>query len=290
MLRLAVATAVLLAIVFVGIASASASSSIEGVWSFNGGKVDIQHETKNTFEGIVVAPTTFAQCTHTEGEPMWTKMTLQPDGTEYWGLHQWFYETPECSRNPKLGPTAWRIVETANGDRFLRVCFSSPEDPAQPVFTASGEVSGDSYGCVGSEVESGKVASLPVVGGSTSSTGVESFQDAVSLPGNKQCLSRRIFRIHLKDPSYDPLKTVVVTLGKRRVAVRRHGNVFAAIIDLKGLPAGTFTVRIRVTTVLGHHLYGSRTYHTCVARRKASRPKSLKRAVTRRPSAWPSSR
>ena len=31
---------------------------------------------------------------------------------------------------------------------------------------------------------------------------------------------------------------------------------------------GAFTVKIRATTVLGHHLSASRTYHTCIPKIK----------------------
>lgn len=279
-LRRAAITAVLSVIAgSVWIGSASASSPIEGIWSFNGGKVAIQSTSGGTFTGTVVAPTTFAQCTHPIGEEMWKEMRLQENGS-YWGLHQWFYETSECIRNPRLGPTAWRVMEAPNnGGRYLLVCFSSPEDPIQPMIGPNGETSGDSYNCTGSAVESGHVASLTETkGGGAGNAGVESFGKAVSLPSNKQCLSHRIFRIHLVDPKYDPIKEVVVTLRKRRTTVRRHGNVFTATIDLKGLPRGTFTVKIQVTTVLGHHLDGSRTYHTCVPGRHAVKPSTLPRS------------
>jgi hypothetical protein len=262
-------------------AGAEASSSIEGIWSFNGGEVAIQPAPgePGTLEGVVVAPTTFAECPHNDGEPMWTKMKLQSDGS-YWGFHQWFYEKASCAPNKTLGETAWRVLE-ANGSRYLEVCFSSPEDPSQPMIAANGTVTGDTYGCVKSNTKF--VAALPTTGGGSSGTsgksgssGVESFKNTVLLPSAQQCLSRRSFKIHFTDPKYDPIKTVVITLGKRRIVVRRHHNVFAATIDLKGLPAGTFTIKIQVTTVLGHHLSGSRTYHTCARKAKRHRPGALK--------------
>jgi hypothetical protein len=258
-------------------ASASSNSSIEGVWSFKGGQVDIEPGSGGTLKGIVVAPTKFAQCTHEDGEEMWQEMTLQKNGS-YWGHHQWFYEAAECARNPTPGLTAWRVMEAPGGGHYLLVCFSSPEKPEQPIIEPNGGSKDVSYGCVGSEVESGHLAGLPGVAKSTSSAsgGTESFREAVSLPGSRACFSRRIFQIHLKNPRYDPIKEVVVTLGKRKITVKRHGNVLRATIDLKGLPAGTFTVKIRVTTVLGHHLVGSRTYHTCARKPKSHKPKALK--------------
>ncbi len=256
----------LLVLSVAAVAPASALSPIEGVWSFNGGKVAIHPGPGGIYVGTVVAPTKFAMCTHPDGEEMWTGITPQQDGS-YWGLHHWFFETQECALNPTPGPTAWRVMEAASGAHFLLVCFSSPEQPIQPTIASGGAHTDVTYGCDGSELESAQVAPLP--GGSVQGSrgGKESLSDAVSLPSNKKCFSHRVFQIHLRNPKFDPLQKVVVRLGRHTVTARRHGNTFAATISLKGLPRGRFTVRISVTTVLGHHLSGRRTYHTCVKRR-----------------------
>ena len=253
-------------------ASASPTSPIEEVWSFNDGEVAIQAQAGGIFVGTIVAPTNFAQCTHPVGEQMWTGIRPQPDGS-YWGLHQWYFETTECLRNPTLGLTAWRVLEAANGTHYLLVCFSSPGGP-QPTIAPNGAVANVTYGCR----ESARVAPVPVQVAPTSSAGVRSFTRAVTLPSAHECFSRRVFQIHLWDPKYDPLKEVVVTIRGRRVAVARRGKVFAATINLKALPRGTFTVEVDATTVLGHHLSGNRTYHTCVKKAsKRTRPKPLHR-------------
>ncbi len=251
---------VLFLAVCVRVALASATPAIERVWSFNGGEVAIQAQPGGTFVGTVVEPTKFALCTHPVGEQMWTDMRAQSDGS-YWGLHQWFYETAECVHNPTLGPTAWRVVEAPNGAAHLLVCFSAPGG-TQPTIAPSGVSAGVTYGCV----NSAEIA--PV-------NAVESFTQATSLPASQKCLSRRIFEIHLYQSRYDPFKQVIATLGGHRLKVKRHGNVFVGTIDLKGLPHGAFTLRIHITTVLGHHISGTRTYHTCASKpTTASRPAS----------------
>jgi hypothetical protein len=260
----AIAIAIVLAI---GSASATAASSIEGIWAFNGGQIAIQpSSTSNgTYEGKVVAATKFAECTHIVDEQIWTNITPQPDGS-YWGLHQWFVE--KCERNPTRGPTAWRVIEEPSGAYYLRVCFSHP-GTSQPTIAASGAPKGPTeyatygvtYGCYNSEL----IAPLPVVAGTT---GVAGSVERLTLPSPKKCLSLRLFKIHLADPQYDPLKTVIVTLKGRRVATTRKGKYVVATIDLKGLPKGAFTIKIHATTVLGHHLSASRTYHTCIAKLK----------------------
>jgi hypothetical protein len=261
-LRIARLSLILVAALLIGSAPATAASapSIEGVWSFTGGEVAIQRQPDGSFTGTVVQPTRFAECSHPIGETMWTAMHAQPDGS-FWGLHEWFFENAGCAVNPTPGPTAWRVLQTATGGRFLRACFSTP-GTGQPTIAASGASANVSYGCV----DSAQSSPPP------STSGAAGFRSAVSLPSARKCFSRRLLRIHLHDPSNDPLKEVVVTLKGRRLRVLRHGNAFTSTIDLRGLPKGAFTVRIRLSTVLGHHLHGSRTYRTCVKRRRVSTP------------------
>lgn len=265
----------LLLLLLVGALASNASAAvaaplIERVWSFNGGEIAIQAQGQK-FVGTVVAPTKFAQCSHPVGEQIWTNISLQPDGS-YWGLHHWFFETAECIHNPTLGASAWRVMETSNEGHYLLVCFSTP-GTAQPTIAPSGATTNVSYGCV----KSAEIAPVPIQAAPISRSAAQSFTRAVTLPNNARCFSRRIFQIHLRDPRYDPLRQVVVTIGGRRVAVVRRGKVFAATIDLRGLPHGAFTVKIVATTVLGHHLYGRRSYHTCVGRpARSSKPKPLR--------------
>ncbi len=236
-------------------ATAAPAAPIEAVWSFNGGEVAIQPQPDGSFLGTVVEPTKFAQCSHAVGEHMWTGMRLQPDGS-YWGFHQWYFEGNPCRANPVLGPTAWRVLKAPDGARTLIVCFSSPGS-SQPTISASDVRLNVTYGCF----ESALIGALPA------ETKTLAFKRAVSLPSSRRCFSARAFPIHLKDPKRDPLKSVVVTLGARKITVLRHGRTFTATINLRGLPRGTFTVHIVASTVLGRRLAGSRTYHTCRTKR-----------------------
>jgi hypothetical protein len=242
---------VALSLLGVGAVSANAASSIEGVWSFNGGEIAIQPAAEGTYQGTVVTETKFAECTHPVNQVIWTDMRLQPDGS-YWGFHQWYFESAGCALNTTLGPTAWRVME-GNGTRSLLVCLSSP-GTSQPTIAANGAESGDTYGCVSS---------------APATVGVATFKLA-SLPSSKKCLSFRHFKIHLRDPQNDAFKNVVITLRGKRLATTREGAYTVATVNLRGLPRGAFTVKIRATTVLGQHISGSRTYHTCVPKAKRS--------------------
>jgi hypothetical protein len=250
----------------VGTASAGTTARIEGVWSFNGGQIGVQHLSNGTYAGTVVAETKFAECVHPVGQQIWTDMTKQSDGS-YWGLHQWY--SANCQENPQRGPTAWRILEAANGSHYLRVCFSHPST-SQPTIAADGAPKEASeyaayhvtYGCDNSAL----IAPLPVA-----PSGKGGGSEGLTLPSAKQCLKIRRFKIRLRNPKYDPFKKVTITLNGHKIATSRKGNYVVATISLKGLRKGSFTIKVRATTVLGHHLSASRTYHTCREKKRSKK-------------------
>jgi hypothetical protein len=256
MLRKALIATTLAASLMLGFSpGAQASSSLEAVWSFNGGKVAIEEGAGGTFRGVVVAPTKFAQCYHPVGQEMWTQIREQADGS-FWGLHQWYFETAECVPNPQLGLTAWRVLTAANGSKVLKVCFSEPGSKSQPMISPSGAFSGATYGCN----LSARLSALPSV----------TPADApkyILLPGNGLCLTRSVLRIRLRDPSGDPIVKARMALrsGKvmRRAKLIDKSNGMIAILNLRGLPRRSFRVMVEVTTALGHHLRRQHTYRIC---------------------------
>ena len=264
---LLVALAVVLAL-GIGAASARAAGGIEGVWSFNGGRIAVQRLSHGTYGGTVVAETKFAQCAHPLGQQIWTGMTEQPDGS-YWGLHQWY--TANCVEDPVPGPTAWRVVEQPNHSRYMRVCFSHP-GTSQPTIAANGAPKSASeyaahnvtFGCYSSAL----IASLPR---SPKEAGTKGSKEHLTWPRAKGCLGGKYLRIRLRDPQNDPFKTVTITLSGQKLATSRKGKYVVATINLKRLPKGVFKVKVRATTVLGHVLSGRRTYHTCVGKTKSKK-------------------
>jgi len=147
----------------------------------------------------------------------------------YWGGHQWFRDAG-CEPIPERGNTAYRVLARPDG-AFLRVCFAPPESPdVQP------------------KIE--QIATLP-------------------RQGRRRCLSRRSFRIRLKEPRGDALRSAEVFVNGRSVEVRR-GERLTAPINLRGLPRGRYTVKIVAKTVLGKTIQGKRRYRTCAQRRRGS--------------------
>jgi len=244
-------------------ASASAETPLEGIWSFEGGKVAIVEQPDGSFDGIVVSPTKFALCVHEVGETMWTGLTEQADGS-FWGMHRWFFDTGKCQANPDLGPTAWRLLEGESGDHYLKVCFSEPGSDEQPMIAADGEVADVTYGCF----DSAHIGPLP-------DSKVSSF---AVLPASSGCVSRNRMRIRVHDRVNDPLRRVRITLTstnfRRAVKVNRRGASFVGTADLTELPPeSSFTVIIKLRTVLGKKLSAKRTYNRCTLKS----PRSIRR-------------
>jgi hypothetical protein len=251
------ATVLLLGLLALWPGRAGAATPIEGIWSFNGGEVAIQDQEDGTFLGTVVAPTKFSQCYHPVGERMWTQMRLQSDGS-YFGLHQWYFATAECVPNPSLGLTAWRVLQAADGSRFLRVCFSAPGSTSQPLIAADGADHGATFGCS----DSARISALPTI--------EQSEADRyLVLPSSASCFPRQKMKVRINDPVGDPFAKVSVKLrsGKvrRRAKLKHYAHRVVATLNLRGLPRPTFTVTVHTTTLLGSSLSSKRTYRVCSA-------------------------
>jgi hypothetical protein len=237
--------------------SASAAADIEKVWKFQEGQVAIQAQSDGTFLGTVIRDTRFSQCTHAAGERMWTGVTAQSDGS-YWGGHQWF-NTADCSPKSPPGKTAFRVMAKPDGTKFLRVCFASPESGLQPTIAPDGTSTQTTASCDDSELVGELPASTPKI------------DTIATLPkqGKKRCLSKRSFRIRLKEPPGDALATATVYVNGKRVKVIRRDRI-SAPVNLTGLPKGRYTVRIVAKTVLGKTITGTRKYRTCTRKRRSS--------------------
>ena len=250
---------ILLALALAGAAAPAAraqSADVEAVWSFQGGQIAVKAQSDGTFAGTVIRQTQFATCPHPVGEQIWAAMRRQPDG-QYWGGHQWF-NNADCSPVAQRGPTAFRVLAKPDGAKFLRVCFGKPEQPdTQPKIAPDGSSTDVTDECVDSDLVSPLATSAPTV------------RTIATLPsqGARRCLSRRSFRIRLKEPPGDALKTARVTVNGKQVATRSGARLTAPIV-LRGLPRGRYRVRLVATTVLGRTISGTRRYRTCAPKRR----------------------
>ncbi len=166
---------VLLALSVFSASAIASTSEIEGVWSFSGGSVAIQRLPNGTFRGTVVTPTMFSSCAHPVGQVMWTEITPQADGS-YWGFHEW-YQGSQCKVVPVPGPSAWRVLHSSAGSRYLKACFSLP-GTSQPKIAIDGSETEATYSCV----NSAPLASVPTTA---------SFGNSITLPGGARAKSAR---------------------------------------------------------------------------------------------------
>ena len=94
-----------------------------------------------------------------------------------------------------------------------------------------------------------------------------SFTSVATLPSAKACVSRRNFRIRLRQPKGGKLASATVKVNGRTVATRKGARVTAPV-DLRGLPKGRFTVTITLKLADGRTVKGSRAYRTCAPKKR----------------------
>ncbi len=93
------------------------------------------------------------------------------------------------------------------------------------------------------------------------------FASVTTLPSAKRCVSRRSFRIRLRQPKGAKLAGATVKLNGKTAATRK-GARLTAPIDLRGLPKGKVNVSITIKLADGRTIRGSRTYRTCAPKRR----------------------
>lgn len=96
------------------------------------------------------------------------------------------------------------------------------------------------------------------------------FSSLVRLPSAKRCLSRRAFRIRLRVPKGVSVASAEVRVNGRRVKSIRRSRITAPV-DLRSLPAGRFSVTIRIKLADGRTISGTRRYRTCKAKLKGGK-------------------
>jgi hypothetical protein len=124
-----------------------------------------------------------------------------------------------------------------------------------------------------------KTAASACKPGAVGATPTPTAKDVIKLPSNKKCVSRRKFRIRIRQPGGIRIQTALVFVNGKRVRVVSR-KVFqkqrkVAGVDLRGLPRGVFKVRIIVLTTEGTTLRHTRKYRTCTKKRKSKRPPKL---------------
>lgn len=95
----------------------------------------------------------------------------------------------------------------------------------------------------------------------------------LGLPPASMCVSKRKLVVHVHAPTGQKLLSVTLTLGHKllrsvRFVKGKDHKIPSTVVNLQGLPKGTFTLEIVVRTKSGKAYRARRTYHTCVAGKK----------------------
>lgn len=104
-------------------------------------------------------------------------------------------------------------------------------------------------------------------GGVNPSSASVALSSVVTFPSAKRCVSRRALKIRLKKPKGTGIAFVKIDVPGRATRTVR-GKAISAPVNLRGLPRGRFTVRLRITLLDGRVVKGSRTFRTCAPKRR----------------------
>lgn len=89
-------------------------------------------------------------------------------------------------------------------------------------------------------------------------------------PSNSRCVSKRYFPIRLRRKYWPIIVGVTIRMPRTTRVLRRPP--WGTNVDLRGLPRGTFKVRITALTTTAKTIKGTRTYRTCRGRLRGGRP------------------
>jgi len=103
--------------------------------------------------------------------------------------------------------------------------------------------------------------------GSTATT--PPLATVLGLPPAQLCVSKRTLLVHVHAPPGQQLLSVRLSLAGKVLRAEsftkgKNNKVPPTLVDLRGLPKGTFTLTIVVETKAGKTYRATRTYHTCV--------------------------
>ena len=93
----------------------------------------------------------------------------------------------------------------------------------------------------------------------------------LSTPTNLRCVSKRYFPIRLRKAFWPNIAAVTIRMPRTNRVLRRPP--WGTNVDLRGLPKGTFVVRITALTTNGRTIRGTRKYRTCRGRLRGGLPR-----------------
>jgi hypothetical protein len=202
------------------------------------------------------------------GQAFFPALATQPDGTLGLLWYDTRHDTPDSAH---MATDVWFAQSRDEGRSWQEIHLAGPFDALSgPDFFGVGRTIGDYVSLAGTP--SGFDA-LFTQAKPASPRGAASIYfaaittEAATLPSRHVCASRRLFVIHLRDPSpRERITSVQVKINGKTVA-RRRGHLGHTQINLRGLPRTPVTVRVIARTSGGRTFITTRHYHTCTPRR-----------------------
>jgi plastocyanin len=186
------------------------------------------------------------------------EVTLTQGETVTWtnagGFHNVVFDDGSFTQPPGADPSPWTVSRTFDAPGAFR------------------------YYCIAHGLPGGLgMSGTVVVNQAAPAGGSGSPAGGTSQPGSSQpvsgqavpaaCVSKRRFRIRIREPRGTRIRSAKVSVNGRSVAVTRRavgGRLrHTAEVDLRGLGRGTYDVDIVAVTDKGNRLRGKRTYRTC---------------------------
>ncbi len=175
------------------------------------------------------------------------------------------YNVPTESGNPagitvNKDGSIW--ITQSSGDKLARLYpVACGAKPPPPITTTNGNTP--------STTPNGTTTTTPIVNPAPVKTAPPPLATVLGLPPAQQCVSKRTLLVHVHTPPGQQLLSVNLSLeGKvlrsETFTKGKNDKVPPTLVDLKGLPKGTFTLTIVVKTKGGKTYRATRTYHTCV--------------------------
>lgn len=167
-------------------------------------------------------------------------------------------------QNGYEGPTSW-FTAIANAGSSGTVNFSPPIQPGASTYFSLEAPPNASAIQVGTPTTTPPAGRPTKPGRRTKPPSLFGKNGIVQgLPSNKLCLSKRHFTIHVRRYPGITYASALVFVNRKSVKVTKEASGrFSSFIDLRGLSAGTFPVKITVITTTGSIISGTRTYKTC---------------------------
>jgi plastocyanin len=171
------------------------------------------------------------------------------------GLHNVFFDDGSFVQPPTPSFAGWAVSRTFDAvGSFTYYCVAHVSSGMTGTVNVTAAATG-------SAESGGGAGAAPVTGQQTS--------------GPAQCVSKREFAIRLRGFDSRRVRTVLATLNGKELPIRTQligGRLrHTTRVDLRGLPRGTYTVAISVTTKSGRVLRGVRTYRTCAGKLTSSK-------------------